>query len=80
MGDLRLPAIADLQGAGYGPRYEFAGTMSLCPRGHSFFRDHRRYVVFCFAERADAARFMERFGGELIDPKDRPRWERPNLL
>jgi hypothetical protein len=30
--------------------------------------------VFCFAERAHAEQFRERFGGEFIDPKDRPKW------
>ena len=29
--------------------------------------------VFCFAERAHAEQFRERFGGEFIDPKDRPK-------
>jgi hypothetical protein len=27
--------------------------------------------VFCFAEPADAERFMTRFGGEMFDPKQR---------
>src|SRR5262249_15782337 len=29
-------------------------------------------TVFCFAERAHAEQFRERFGGEFIAPKDRP--------
>lgn len=71
-----LPAD-ELKGAGYAPRHGFASTMSLCPRTHSFRRDDRDFVVLCFAEEAHAERFMERFGGELIDPKDRPRWGTP---
>ena len=39
----------------------------LPPRRHDF-------DVFCFAERAYAEQFRERFGGEFIDPKDRPKW------
>jgi hypothetical protein len=63
-----------VRGANYPPTHDRAAFRSLCDRGHSFFRDDRHYVVLCFAERADAAHFMERFGGDLIDPKDRPRW------
>jgi hypothetical protein len=43
-------------------------------RGHSFRRDDVDMNVFSFAERAHAERFQERFGGEFIDPKDRPKW------
>ena len=46
--------------------------VSLCDRGHSFYRDGMDMNVFCFAERAHAEQqFRERFGGEFIDPKDR---------
>jgi hypothetical protein len=48
--------------------------LSLCPRGHSFYRDGTDMNVFCFAEREHAERFRERFGGEFIDPKSRPKW------
>jgi hypothetical protein len=48
--------------------------LSLCVRGHSFRRDDVDMSVFCFAERTHAERFHERFGGEFIDPTDRPRW------
>jgi hypothetical protein len=34
-----------VQGAGYHPRYDFAGSMSLCPRRHSFRRDDRDSVI-----------------------------------
>ena len=52
----------------------FCEGLSLCPRGHSFRRDDIDFVVFCFADRAHADQFHERFGGEVIDPKDRPGW------
>jgi hypothetical protein len=48
--------------------------LSLCPRGHSYYRDGTDMNVFCFAEREHAERFRERFGGDLIDPKVRPKW------
>ena len=43
---------------------------SLCPRGHFFYRNGADMNVFGFAKREHA----ERFGGEFIDPKDRPKW------
>jgi hypothetical protein len=52
----------------------FCEGLSLCPRGHSFRRDTTDFNVFCFAERAHAEQFQARFGGEVIDPKDRPKW------
>jgi hypothetical protein len=48
--------------------------LSLCVRGHSFRRDDIDTLVFCFAERAHAERFHERFGREFIAPKSRPKW------
>ena len=52
----------------------FCEALSLCPRGHSFYRDSVDMKVFCFADRVHADQFRARFGGELIDPKDRPKW------
>ena len=43
---------------------------------HTFVRGDRYYTVFCFAEREHAELFREKFGGEMIHPKDRPRWPR----
>jgi hypothetical protein len=51
----------------------FCEGLSFCPRGHSFCRNNTDMNVFCFAERAHAERFHERFGGEFIDPKSRPK-------
>jgi hypothetical protein len=31
-------------------------------------------LVFCFAHREHAEKFRDRFGGEFIDPKSRPKW------
>jgi hypothetical protein len=61
-------------GHGYVTIRLFCEGLSLCPRGHFFRRDNADMNVFCFAEREHAERFRERFGGELIDPKDRPKW------
>lgn len=68
-----LPA-EQVRGSEYVTKHEFCRDLSLCTRGHTFQRDGRYYVVFCFAEKAHADLFRERFGGECMDPKDRPRW------
>ena len=54
--------------------YIASEKLSLCPRGHFFYRDGVGFNVFCFAEREHAERFLQQFAGEFIDPKDRPRW------
>jgi hypothetical protein len=51
-------------------------SLSLCDRGHYFYRDGIGFNVYCFAEREHAERFQQRFCGEFIDPKERPRWPR----
>ncbi|MDO9381698.1 MAG: hypothetical protein Q7T86_02445 [Hyphomicrobiaceae bacterium] len=56
----------------------FCRDLSLCDRGHAFVRDGEYWNVFCFAEREHAERFQQRFGGEIMDPKDRPRWPAKN--
>lgn len=48
---------------------QFCSELSLAPRGHYFRRDDRDHVVFCFAERADAVLFRERYGGDWFDAK-----------
>jgi hypothetical protein len=40
--------------------------LSLCDRGHSFYRDG---ADFCFAQRGHGEKFRDRFAGEFIDPK-----------
>ena len=51
-----------------------AEQLSLCVRNQGFYRGAEWYISFCFAEREHAERFQKQFGGEFIDPKDRPRW------
>jgi hypothetical protein len=53
---------------------DFCKGLSLCPRGHSFYRDSMDFNVYCFAELEHAKQFCARFDGEMIDPKDRPMW------
>lgn len=52
----------------------FCADLSLCIRGHTFVRDSQYVDVFCFSVLDDAQRFAMEFGGEMIDPKNRPRW------
>lgn len=56
------------------PQQEFCKALSLCPRGHSFYRDGEGWNVKCFAEHEHAERFRSRFGGELFDASEHPRW------
>lgn len=51
-----------------------AEGLSLCVRGHGFFRGGEHHHVFCFAEEEHAQRFQSQFGGELLSPDTRPRW------
>jgi hypothetical protein len=52
----------------------FCKDLSLCPRGHTFRRDDKWFNVWCFAEEEHARKFIARFGGEMIDTKNRPKW------
>jgi hypothetical protein len=61
-------------GANYVTLRLYYEGLSLCPRGHTFRRDDIDMTVFCFAERGHADQFQNRFGGEFIDPKSRPKW------
>lgn len=65
-----LPARASLNG-GYNVIREFCNDLSICPRGHAVFHEGEWFNVYCFAEPADAKKFMQRFGGEEFDPKQR---------
>jgi hypothetical protein len=64
--------------ATYGERYVaarlFCEGLSLCPRSHCFVRDDGYWNVWCFAVRDDAEKFRAQYGGEFLDPKDRPKW------
>lgn len=52
---------------------EFCEKQKLlrCVRGHSVFYGDRHYNVHCFATKAGAEVFLERFGGEWFDPRER---------
>ncbi len=65
---------AATHGADYIEALEFCEGLSLCPRRQAFRRDDEYINVWCFAVEADALAFMARFGGAMLDPKDRPRW------
>jgi len=46
----------------------FCRDLSLCPRGHHFYRDGKDFNVYCFAKREDAELFKAKFGGdEIVD-------------
>jgi len=51
-----------------------AQRLSLCTRRHLYRQNDIDMTVFCFAERAHAEQFCARFGGDFLDPKDRPKW------
>ena len=68
-----LPA-ARCGGANYVTMRLFCEGPSLCPRTHSYRCDDTDMLIFCFAHRVHAEHFQERFGGEFIDPKCRPKW------
>lgn len=65
-----LPASVSLNG-GYKVIHEFCKDLSLCSRGHAVFHKGHWFNVYCFAEPADAGKFMQRFGGEPFDPTQR---------
>jgi len=52
----------------------FYKDLALCPRGHTFYRDGQWFNVWGFAEEEHGLKFIARFGGEMIDPKNRPKW------
>ena len=58
------------------PQHEFCQALSLCSRGHSFYRDGEYWNVKCFADQEHAERFRARFGGELVDASLHPQWWR----
>jgi hypothetical protein len=56
---------------GYKAVDAFCKELSLCPRGHRIVHAGQCFNVYCFSERSDAEKFMQRFGGEWFDPKQR---------
>jgi hypothetical protein len=61
--------------------HDFCKDLSLRTRGHSVMYEGERFHVYCFAEAGDAEKFMQRFGGEKFDPRQRGKgsnWARWN--
>jgi hypothetical protein len=67
-----LPASVSLGGS-YKVVQDFCKTLSLCPRGHAVFHDNQWFNVYCFSDPEHASKFMQRFGGERFDPRQRGR-------
>ena len=54
----------------------FADTLSVAASDHSYCHEDKWYRVYCFAGKADAEKFREKFGGEWFDPARRGRGKR----
>jgi hypothetical protein len=65
-----LPAVVSLNN-GYKAVDAFRKELSRCPREHRVVRAGQCFNVYCCSERGDAEKFMQRFGGEWFDPKQR---------
>jgi hypothetical protein len=65
-----LPASVN-EGGGFKTIHDFCKDLSICSRGHSVLHEGEWYQVYCFAEPADAEKFMQRFGGEKFDRSQR---------
>ena len=52
---------------------EFCKKLLRAPRGHFVQHDDKHYTVHCFALKEHAQAFMDRFGGEWFDPRERGR-------
>jgi hypothetical protein len=78
-----LPARFSQRGHGYQEIHEFCKDPSICSRGHAVFYDREWFHIYCFSDPADADKFLQRFGGEKFDPKQRgkgsnwARWNKP---
>jgi hypothetical protein len=55
----------------------FCQELSLSPPTHALCRNDADVLVFSFAVRAHAQKFLDRFGGEFLDLEDRPKWHVP---
>jgi len=53
--------------------------LSVCGRHHSVFKDDESHFVYCFADKAHADLFRDRFGGEPFDPSSRGRGRKWHL-
>ena len=50
--------------------------LNVCGRHHSLVKDDEWQIVYCFADKADADRFLEAWPGEHFDPSSRGRGAR----
>ena len=69
---IMLPS-SEVAGVNYKIIHEFCADLTLCPRGHAIVKDDKWHSVFCFAEKAHAEKFKEKFGGDWFDPAQRGR-------
>jgi hypothetical protein len=80
-----------VRGFHFEPKMEFSRSLSTSPRRRSLTvcwpgRRCEEYCLYCFAKRADAQAFIDRFGGEHFDPgtnrgkgKQRDYWMRDTM-
>ena len=68
-----LPSYRCL-GHNYRTMHFFCEGLSLCPRRHCYRENDVDMTVFCFADRDHAEKFRTRFGGDFLNPNDRPKW------
>jgi hypothetical protein len=79
----QVAIAADITRSNFNAIRNFSNDLSLCLRGHAVFHDGKWFNVYCFAEPGDLDKFMQRFGGEKFDPKQRgrgsnwARWKKP---
>ncbi len=61
-----------------GPAYVtvqlFAEKLSVAPRCYSFVRGGEYWSAWCFRLQADAEAFHKKFGGQLMEADDQPKW------
>ena len=53
---------------------EFCRRCGAAPRHPSFRRGDEDWACIAFKDEADAQAFRDRFGGQPMEPKDRPKW------
>jgi hypothetical protein len=75
--DRRWPHQVAMSGEAARSRFteirEFCTPLSLAPRGHEVRHRNEWYRVYCFAEAEHAKLFLDHFGGEPFDPRERGR-------
>ena len=78
-----LPARYSVRGDGYQEIHDFCKDLTLCNRGHAVCHDNEWFNIYCFEKQEDADKFLQKFGGEKFDPKQRGKgsnwahWNKP---